>query len=83
MTNEGTKMVRVFDLATGIRDMEAALIKAPTGELYELALRQAETADELLAALVDLGVPAVGVPLDDPYALTEVAYKVIREHLEG
>lgn len=77
-------MVRVFDLATGIRDMEAALLKGPTEELAEYALRQAEMADELLAELVDLEkVPLFELDLDDPYALTEVAYKVIREHLEA
>ena len=44
-------------------------------------VRVIDTRDELVAALVDFGLPAADLPIDDSHALIEVANKIVRDAL--
>lgn len=75
------KVLRIFDLSVGLRDLDDHLRTCEVGEILEATHRTIDTRDELVAALVDFGLPPAELPVDDTYALIEVSNKIIRDAL--
>ena len=75
------KVLRIFDLSVGLRDLDDHLRTCEVSEILEAAHRTIDTRDELVTALVDFGLTPTELPIDDTYALIEVSNKIIRDAL--
>lgn len=81
MEGVAMKVLRIFDLSVGLRDLDDHLRTCDVTEILEAMHRVIDTRDELVAALVDFGLPTAELPVDDTYALIEVSNKIVLDAL--